>query len=104
MEIKVSRPKQFADMSRAYHLLADGKKLVSLNRGECQTVVLPEGTTSIKAVIDWCSSPELSLNDIKGNEIVIKNSFADNLLLMLIAPLYFTTFGKNRYLKIEHGI
>jgi len=104
MEIKVSRPKQFADMSRDYHLLVDGKKIVSLKRGECQTVVVPEESTTIKAVIDWCSSPELSIKDIKGNEIVVKNSFADNLLLMLIASPYYITFGKNRYLKIEHAI
>ncbi|MCT6699973.1 hypothetical protein [Rheinheimera sp. 4Y26] len=104
MEIEVTRPKQFADMARDYHLLVDGKEIAVIKRGTTQTITLPEGSKTLKGVIDWCSSPEFNVCDIRSGRIVLKNSFGSNFFKFIFLPLYYISLGKNRYLKIETGI
>lgn len=104
MKVEVTRPKQFADMVRDYHLLADGKEVAVLKRGTTQIVTLPDGSKTLKAVIDWCSSPELQVGDIRSGKIVVKNSFASNFFKFVFLSLYYISFGKKRYLKIEPGV
>ena len=104
MEIEVVRPKQFADIFRDYHLLVDGKEAAVIKRGATQTITLPEGSKTLKAVIDWCSSPDFYVSDIRSGKIVVKNAFSSNFFKSLFLPLYYITLGKERYLKIEAGI
>lgn len=103
MEIEVTRPKQFADMARDYRLLVDGKEAV-IKRGTTQRITLPEGSKTLKASIDWCSSPEFNVSDIRTGKIVVKNAFSSNFFKSIFLPLYYISLGKNRYLKIEPGI
>ena len=104
MEIEVTRPKQFADMARDYHLLVDGKEIAVIRRGTTQTIALPEGSKTLKAVIDWCSSPDFQVSDIRSGKVVVKNSFASNFFKSIFLPLYYISLGKERYLKIETSI
>lgn len=104
MEIEVTRPKQFADMARDYRLLVDGHEIAAIKRGTTQKITLPEGSKTLTAVIDWCSSPELSVSDIHSGKIVVKNSFSSNFFKGLFLSFYYITFGKDRYLKIEISI
>ncbi|QGX38421.1 hypothetical protein [Permianibacter aggregans] len=101
MEIKVTRPKQFADMVRDYRLLADSKEIAVIKRGTTQSVTLPEGCKMLKAEIDWCSSPEFPVSEIRAGKIVVKNSFSSNFLKAMFLPLYYISFGKEMYLAIE---
>ncbi|WP_404397012.1 hypothetical protein [Idiomarina loihiensis] len=104
MEIEVTRPKQFADMARDYHLLVDGKEIAVIKRGTTQTITLPEGSKTLKAVIDWCSSPEFHVSDICAGKVVVKNSFASNFFKTVFLSLYYISLGKERYLRIETNI
>lgn len=104
MELEVTRPKQYSDMARDYHLLVDGKEIAVIKRGVTQTITLPEGSKTLKAVIDWCSSPDFNVSDIRSGRIVVKNSFSSNFLKFIFLPLYYISFGKEKYLKIESGI
>ena len=104
MKIEVKRPKQFADMARDYHLLVDGKEIAVIKRGTTQVITLPDGSETLKAVIDWCSSPEFRVGDIHSGKIVVKNSFASNFFKFVFLPFYCISFGKKRYLKIESGV
>ena len=104
MEIEVVRPKQFADIFRDYHLLINGKEAAVIKRGATQTITLPEGSKTLKAVVDWCSSPDFDFSDIRSGKIVVKNSFSSNFFKSLFLPLYYISLGKERYLKIEAGI
>ncbi|MDF3126503.1 hypothetical protein [Rheinheimera sp. 1928-s] len=104
MEIEVIRPKQFADMARDYHLLVDGKEIAVIRRGTTQTITLPEGSKTLKAVIDWCSSPDFQVRDIRSGKIVVKNSFASNFFKAVFLPLYYISLGKEKYLKIETSL
>ncbi|WP_233009606.1 hypothetical protein [Rheinheimera faecalis] len=104
MEIEVTRPKQFADMARDYHLLVDGKEVAIIKRGTTQTITLPVGSKTLKAVIDWCSSPEFNVSDIRSGKVVVRNAFSSNFFKSIFLPLYYISVGKDRYLKIESGI
>ena len=104
MEIEVIRPKQYADMARDYHLLVDGKEVAVIKRGTTQTVTLPEGSKTLKAVVDWCSSPDFDVSDICSGKVVVKNSFGSNVFKSLFLPLYYISLGKEKYLKIETGL
>tara|TARA_Y100001956_G_scaffold68226_1_gene70649 strand:+ start:228 stop:536 length:309 start_codon:yes stop_codon:yes gene_type:complete len=101
MEIEVTRPKQFADLTRSYRLLADGKEVALIERGSTQKVTLPAHSKTLSAYIDWCYSPEFAVSDIQDSRIVVKNAFASNPLKALVLPLYYVSFGKHKYLNIE---
>ena len=101
MEIEVTRPKQFADLTRSYRLLADGKEVALIERGSTQKVTLPAHSKTLSAYIDWCYSPEFAVSDIQDGRIVVKNAFASNPLKALVLPLYYVSFGKHKYLNIE---
>ena len=103
MDIEVTRPKQFADLTRDYRLLADGQEVALIQRGTTHKVSLPAGTKTLTAYIDWCYSPEFAVSDIQDGRIVVKNAFASNPLKALLLPLYYVSFGKHKYLKIHSG-
>lgn len=104
MDIQVYRPKQFGDMTRDYKLLADGLEIGLLKRGETQTIKIPDNTRSLQATIDWCSSQEFLISELREKKLTVKNSFSDNLFELLLFALYYITIGKSKYLKIESGI
>jgi len=91
-------------MARDYYLLVDGKEVAVIKRGATQKITVPESSKTLKAVVDWCSSPEFDVSDIRSGKIVVKNSFGSNFFKSLFLPLYFISLGKERYLKIETDI
>ena len=103
MEIQVFRPAQFSDMARDYKLFADGKEVAIIKRGEKTVVFLPEKTKMLQAKIDWCSSPMFPVSAIKSGSITVKNS-SDTAFKRLFLPLYYISFGREKYLLIENGI
>ena len=104
MDIDIFRPKQYCDLVRDYKLFADDKEIAMIKRGTNQTISLPNDTKFIQAKIDWCSSPKVYIDDLNSNKVIIRNSFAGNIITALLLSLYYMTFGKNRYLSIENGL
>jgi len=103
MDIQVYRPKQFCDMTRDYRLLADGVEIGLLKPGETQTINIPDNTKALLAKIDWCSSQEFLLPELRERKLTVKNSFSSTFFKSLLPALYYITIGKNKYLKIESG-
>tara|TARA_B100001059_G_C17779253_1_gene553132 strand:- start:122 stop:379 length:258 start_codon:yes stop_codon:yes gene_type:complete len=85
-------------------LLVDGKEAAAIKRGTTETITLPEGIKTLKALVDWCSSPDFDVSDIRSGKIVVKNLFSSNFFKSLFLPLYYITFSKGRYLRVEIGI
>lgn len=101
MELSVFRPSQVIDMARDYTLLADGRKIATIKRGQTQTVSIPQTTQYIQAKIDWCSSRKVAVESLSSRQLIVRNTFASNLLNALLLPLYYVTFGRNNYLTID---
>ena len=100
MEIIVSRPKQFADRTRAYKLLIDGKVISKLNAGEEIRITVPEDAKILTAKIDWCSSNQFYLSNLKANErIEVKNAISSRLWIPFFG-IYVIAFKKNTYLSM----
>ena len=104
MDFEIIRPKQYQDKIRNYHLFVDGKKVSEIKPASSQIISIPDHSTYIQVKIDWCSSPKFDVSSAKSNKLVIKNSMGGSLLKSLILPLYYITFGKNKYLTIENPI
>lgn len=101
MDIELIRPKQFQDRSRSYHLYVDGKKFIKVRPNSSQVISIPNHTKYIQAKIDWCSSRKYYFRDAKYKKLVVKNAITGGFLKALILPIYYITFGKNRYLTIQ---
>ena len=104
MELEVYRPKQFADKVRDYQLWIDDKKVANIKPNDTQVISLPKGCKKLKATIDWCSSPEFLVSDIKDGRVVVKNAFAGNFFKATLLPLYYISFGRKKCLAIESGV
>ena len=101
MDIEITRPKQYQDILRDYHLIVDGKKIAKIKHNSKSTITIPDDAEYIQAKIDWCSSPKLYIREIKSNQILIQNRFRGNFFKALFSMLYYVTFGKNKYLTIK---
>jgi hypothetical protein len=101
MDIEIIRPKQFQDKIRNYHLYVDGNKFIKIRPNSSQVISLPSHTKFIQAKIDWCSSPKFYLDNSPSQKLIIKNKISGSFFKALILPLYYITFGKNKYLTIE---
>ncbi|MFM7859711.1 MAG: hypothetical protein ACKO96_49220, partial [Flammeovirgaceae bacterium] len=65
------------DWPKEQYRRAHGKRTTQ-RQGQCgttQRITLPEGSKTLKASIDWCSSPEFNVSDIRTGKIVVKNAF-----------------------------
>jgi len=105
MEIQITRPNQFQDKIRNYNLIIDGEKVTEIKPNSTQKISIPDNAEYIQAKIDWCSSPIFYINSLTSDKLIVKNSFGDSLIkILLFFGLYYITFGKEKYLVIENDI
>lgn len=104
MDIEVTRPKQFLDKVRNYHLYVDGNKLTKIKPNSTQIISIPSHTKFIEAKIDWCSSPKFYLDNYSSKKLIIKNSVSGGFLKVLVLPLYYVIFARSKYLTIKNCV
>ncbi|GAA2760828.1 hypothetical protein [Actinopolymorpha rutila] len=61
-------PARWRDKWRAYRILVDGVQVGKVRRGESTTVTLTPGTHHVRLRIDWCTSPEVSVDITAGEQ------------------------------------
>ncbi len=103
MDIEIIRPKQYQDRIRNYKLVIDGVETTIIKPNSKTRITLPDDAEYLQGKIDWCTSPKFYVRDIKSSQVSIKNSFGGNWFTAILLPLYYITFGKGKYLKIESG-
>lgn len=97
--IIITRPKQFINRLRSYRILVNGEELTTVNHNEHKTLELPSGTYTLKAKIDWVSSPEytLTVNEKETQTLEIgcsrKVSRAENVLTVIGFIVLFGSIG-----------
>ncbi len=104
MDIEITRPKQYTDKFRDYYLWVDDNEIATIKPNSKQQITFPDDSKNIRVTVDWCSSAEFKISNFNSKKLIIKNSFGDNLLKSIFLPLYYITFGKDKYLTIENGI
>ena len=128
--IKIQRTKEHNNRLRDFIILIDGQEIGKLANGEIKDFEIVPGHHTIKAKIDWCSSPELSIitddNETKNLKVggfkygnwlmpitviiillhsIIKAKAGINGTIFLVIPsflllAYYLTFGRNKYLTL----
>ena len=129
-KIKIQRTQEYNNRLRDFIILIDGKEIGKIANGETKNFEILPGHHIIKAKIDWCSSPELSIiiddNETKSLKVggfkydnwlmpitfvvfffhfIIKAKTGINGIIFLVIPtflllVYYLTFGRNKYLTL----
>jgi len=128
--IKIHRTNEYNNRIRDYKIFIDGHQVGTIANGETKDFTTTFGQHTVTAKIDWCCSPNISI-DIKDNQTknlkvggfkngqilvpialglivlhFILENFADiDYLIYLVAPLflllvYYLTIGRKKYLTL----
>lgn len=95
-QITVIRISGYSNKLRRIKLVLDNLVIEEIKDGEIKTIKVKPGKHKIKAEIDWCQSNEIEFNITEGENKNISLRGTSPLL-----ALYYTTFGRNNYLKLE---
>lgn len=128
--IKLQRISEYNNRMRDYKIFIDGLQVGTIANGETKEFATTAGQHSVSAKIDWCSSPDISINTddnetknlqvsgfkngnwlmpIAGGIIalhfILKMAFDIEYTIVLVIPvfillLYYLTFGRNKYLTL----
>lgn len=66
--IQISRPKEWTNRIRTYKIYIDNEKIGDIANGETKDFMVAPGKHTITAKIDWCGSPEVTI-DTGSDEI-----------------------------------
>jgi hypothetical protein len=129
--IRLKRTSEYNNRIRDYEIFIDGQQVGTIANGETKDFPTTEGQHTVTAKIDWCSSPNISvdINDNKTKNLkvgsfrygqilmpiglviillhFILSKFADfEYIIFLDAPLfllfiYYLTIGRKKYLTLE---
>jgi len=104
MEVTINRPKQYADLLRAYKIKVDGVKVGEIKSGESTVIVIPDESRVLQVNLDFCLSNELKVSELNPNDtLLVKNSFSHKLWIPFVA-LYYVTIGRKKYLELSKAI
>jgi hypothetical protein len=129
--IRLKRTSEYNNRMRDFKIFIDGQQIGTIANGETKEFPTTAGPHIVTAKIDWCSSPDLSV-DVNDNQTktlkvggfrsgqilmpigfglfvlhFILSKFADFdhtiffAALLLLIPLYYLTFGRKKYLTLE---
>ena len=65
--IKIQRTSEYINSLRNYRIFIDGQKIGTIANGKTKEFEITAGRHSIVGKIDWCSSPELTV-DLNDND------------------------------------
>ncbi len=129
--LNIQRAQSLTNRWRDYEIIIDGKAVGMISPNETKAFNVSKGQHTITAKIDWCSSPDLTVEldenqtqtisvgvlkqldwmmPVSGGIIalhfLLKIFFGFEYLLILIFPVfvflvYILTFGRKRYLTIS---
>ena len=74
----------------------DNQEIDEIKDGEIKTINVSPGKHILIAKIDWCQSNalELNINEGENRKVSLKGTNP-------FSALYYITFGRNSYLKLE---
>ncbi|WP_158962608.1 hypothetical protein [Myroides fluvii] len=95
-KIVVKRSSEFSNKARKIAIYLGEKKIGTIEDGETKVFDIPSGHHTLTAKIDWCKSNDLSFTIQEG-----KMQYFNLKGTSPFFALYYITFGKNKYLKLE---
>jgi hypothetical protein len=132
--IRIKRTSEYNNRLRNYKIFIDGQQVGTIANGETIDFPSTVGNHFVTAKIDWCSSPEISI-DVKENHtntlkvggfknaqflvplgfglfilhIILSIFMSFDYIIFLVLPIfflqvYYITFGTKNYLTLEEII
>jgi hypothetical protein len=100
--LTITRPRQYADMLRTYHLIVDGHDAATIRAGEDVDIELSRGRHRVMAAIDWAHSYPVEIDVLPGGHyhLEVGSNMAGWRLLLAIA---YATIWRDRYLYLKDG-
>lgn len=98
----IKRNSEYVNKLRKIGIYVNSVKTDEISDGETIALELPNGTYTIKAKIDWCSSNLLTINmydDKATYQVNLSSGFKSDLFLGF-RLMYYILFAKNKYLKL----
>lgn len=95
-QITVKRISAYSNKLRTIQLVLDDQVIEEIKDGETKIISVKPGKHIFKAKIDWCKSNEIEFNINEGEYKEFSLKGTSPLLV-----LYYITFGRNKYLKLE---
>ena len=95
-QITVNRTSEYSNRLRKIQLLLDNQVIGEIKNGEVKIINVNPGKHTFKAKIDWCYSNEIefNINNEENKEFSLKGTSS-------LLALYYITFAKDKYLKLE---
>ena len=101
-EIIVSRPDEaWANRFRSYKVFVDGKAAASLGRGQESTIEVTAGRHSLRATLDWGSSPTVEVELAEGDRAYVLCQSGFKFSLARPRALLYITIWRKRYLDLR---
>jgi hypothetical protein len=95
-EITINRISGYSNKLRKIKLVLDNQVIDEIKDGEIKTISVNPGKHLLIAKIDWCQSNEIELNIKEGENKKVSLKGTNPFL-----AIYYITFGRNKYLKLE---
>ena len=100
--IKIQRTSEWNARLRDFKIFIDEQQVGTIANGETKEFTTPAGKHTITAKIDWCSSPDLTINaDDNKTKCLKVGGFKNANWMLPIALLYYLTIGRKKYLRLE---
>jgi hypothetical protein len=90
------RANAYQDRARAYKVMLDGEEVGRVKRGESVSFDAAPGAHQLQMKIDWATSEPVDIQVAPGQDLHFEcwpNSTP-------LTALYWTTFGKNKYIGL----
>ena len=98
--LTIHRPAGWQNKLRAYDVVVDGQVVAKLRDGQSTDVPVAAGPHRVQLKIDWCTSPELTVDVRPGAPVALTCGKGTRTLL----TLWDTLFRSSQYLSLEQVV
>jgi hypothetical protein len=98
----VKRPKRSFDRVRNYRIIINGEVIGTIANGAELRHPIDPGPHTLQAKIDWCGSPEVRIDaGDTDTTVIVQNRMSALQALIPLFPLWYISFSRGRYLRLE---
>ena len=97
--ITLRRPAEVTNSGRRYKIYVDGVKVAAIRVGKTIEIPVAAGPHTVKAKLDWCSSPEVTVDVAPGRPSGLTVGTFGSVRKMLMNQLFYPS----KYLTLDHA-
>ncbi len=99
----ISRKREFMNWSSEYKIFLNGQEFGAISNGEKIEIDIPEGTSIIKAKINWMGSPDLpiSVNNDESKFVSISGAKQVNIVIELMSLITLLIIIFRQQMRID---